>query len=97
MISRNWLTAGVASAVLAFGIAACGSDSDDGDATAASGGDLSGEIAGAGSSAQEAAEEAWIAGVQDANPDVTISYDPVGSGGGRDAGPYARPGDVLPG
>jgi phosphate transport system substrate-binding protein len=70
--------------VLAFGIAACGSDSDDGDATAASGGDLSGEIAGAGSSAQEAAEEAWIAGVQDANPNVTISYDPVGSGGGRE-------------
>jgi phosphate transport system substrate-binding protein len=28
--------------------------------------------------------EAWIAGFQSANPDVTISYDPVGSGGGRE-------------
>ena len=29
-------------------------------------------------------QEAWIAGFQDANPDVTVSYDPVGSGGGRE-------------
>ena len=27
---------------------------------------------------------AWIEGFQEANPDVTISYDPVGSGGGRE-------------
>ena len=42
------------------------------------------EIAGAGSSAQDAAQEAWIAGFQTANPGATISYDPVGSGGGRE-------------
>ena len=28
--------------------------------------------------------QAWIAGFQDANPDATIAYDPVGSGGGRE-------------
>ena len=45
---------------------------------------LSGEIAGAGSSAQQAAQEAWIAKFEDQNSGATISYDPVGSGGGRD-------------
>ena len=28
--------------------------------------------------------EAWRAGFQSANPDVTINYDPAGSGGGRE-------------
>lgn len=27
--------------------------------------------------------QAWVAGFQSAHPDVTVSYDPVGSGGGR--------------
>jgi phosphate transport system substrate-binding protein len=44
---------------------------------------LAGELNGAGSSAQQSAMEAWVATFQDANPDVTINYDPVGSGGGR--------------
>jgi phosphate transport system substrate-binding protein len=83
---------------LAFGAAACGSSDDDssstssgGAATSAStsggsagGGDLSGSIAGAGSSAQAAAQEAWAAGFQQANSGATVSYDPVGSGGGRE-------------
>jgi phosphate transport system substrate-binding protein len=84
---------------LAFGAAACGSSDEDTSTTgsasapsatttagggAAGGGDLSGSIAGAGSSAQAAAQEAWTAGFQQANPGATISYDPVGSGGGRE-------------
>ncbi|MBX5443150.1 MAG: phosphate ABC transporter substrate-binding protein PstS [Solirubrobacteraceae bacterium] len=76
---------------LAVGATACGGDDDAasagptgaGAATAAAAA-LSGEIAGAGASSQAAAQEAWIAGFQTANPDVTISYDPVGSGGGRE-------------
>jgi len=44
---------------------------------------LSGRIAGAGSSAQESAMQAWVAGFQSAAPDVSVAYDPVGSGGGR--------------
>ncbi|WRS30538.1 phosphate ABC transporter substrate-binding protein PstS [Actinomycetaceae bacterium MB13-C1-2] len=44
---------------------------------------LSGTFAGAGASAQEAAQAAWIAAFQSDNPDVTINYNPVGSGGGR--------------
>ncbi len=72
-------------AVLAAGslaLTACGGDSDEPSDGAAS--DLSGTLAGAGSSAQAAAMEGWIAGFQDANPDATINYDPVGSGGGRE-------------
>jgi phosphate transport system substrate-binding protein len=69
-------------AVLAFGVAACSSDSDSG--SSSGGGDLSGQIAGAGASSQEAAMQAWIANFQTDNPDVTITYDPVGSGGGRE-------------
>ena len=45
---------------------------------------LSGEIAGAGSSAQAAAQETWRAGFQEQNSGATVSYDPVGSGGGRE-------------
>ena len=81
-----------ASAVLAVGVTACGDDEDTGSsngggtATAAEsgGGSLSGNLAGAGASSQDAAQQAWIAGFQTANEDVTVSYDPVGSGGGRE-------------
>ncbi len=46
--------------------------------------ELSGEIAGAGASSQAAAKEAWIAGFQQANPGTTVTYDPIGTGGGRE-------------
>src|SRR3546814_2706515 len=46
---------------------------------------LSGELNGSGASSQESAMDAWRSGFQNANPDVTVSYDPVGSGGGRTA------------
>ena len=39
---------------------------------------------GAGASSQGSAQEAWIAAFQTANPDVTINYDPTGSGAGRE-------------
>ena len=45
---------------------------------------LSGTIVGAGSSAQQAAQEVWVAGFQGENPNVTVEYDPAGSGAGRD-------------
>lgn len=76
-------------------LSACGSDDPinhpwrPGGAPQTGGGDaaeiegLGGTVAGAGSSAQEAAMQAWIAGFQAANPDVSVAYDPVGSGGGR--------------
>lgn len=77
--------------VVALSLTACGSDNPTGDAETTGGTDtapvssLSGELVGSGASSQESAMEAWRAGFQTANPDVTVSYDPVGSGGGRTA------------
>ena len=73
-------------AVLATGslaLTGCYSDANQGNTGSAATG-LSGRLAGAGSSAQAAVMQAWIAGFQSANPDVTVNYDPVGSGGGRE-------------
>ena len=54
--------------LLALGVAACGSDDSSQQRRHGSGNgpSLSGEIAGAGSSAQEAAQEAWIAEFENA-------------------------------
>src|SRR4029079_205746 len=41
-------------------------------------------VTGAVASAQEAPQAACQSGFQSANPDVTVNYDPVGSGGGRE-------------
>jgi phosphate transport system substrate-binding protein len=75
----------------ALALTACGSDpapsggdnNGGGDTPAAS--DLSGKLAGSGATSQESAQNAWIAKFGEANPDVDLSYDPVGSGGGRKA------------
>ncbi|TQL47023.1 phosphate ABC transporter substrate-binding protein (PhoT family) [Homoserinimonas aerilata] len=45
---------------------------------------LSGTLVGGGASSQGTAQEAWVAKFQTANPDVTVEYDPTGSGTGRD-------------
>lgn len=86
MSGTRWIAVLVSAAVLALGIAACGGsdDSSSGGGGSSSGGELSGEIAGAGATSQEAAQEAWIANLEAENSGVTISYDPVGSGGGRE-------------
>ncbi len=44
----------------------------------------SGTLVGAGSSAQQAAMQGWTAGYASLQPEVTVNYDPVGSGGGRE-------------
>ncbi|WP_100500737.1 phosphate ABC transporter substrate-binding protein PstS [Geodermatophilus chilensis] len=46
--------------------------------------ELSGSLAGAGSSAMQAAMQGWTAGYSSVQPGVTVNYDPVGSGGGRE-------------
>jgi phosphate transport system substrate-binding protein len=87
MISKRLLLVLAMAAALAFGTAACGdanSGSDSSNAASDSGGSVSGNLAGAGSSAQDAAMQSWIAGLQSSSPDATVSYDPVGSGGGRE-------------
>lgn len=73
----------------ALALSACGDDAATTDTTGTAGdgggsSSLSGTIAGAGSSAQTAAMQAWLAGFSDANPDAVVNYDPVGSSGGRE-------------
>ena len=60
---------------------AAGTDSDTDEGTASN---LTGTLVGAGASSQQSAQEAWVAGFQMANENVTVEYDPIGSGGGRD-------------
>jgi phosphate transport system substrate-binding protein len=89
-LSRVALAFGAGS--LAFALTACGSDNavptdetDNGGETAAeetAGEMLSGSLAGAGASSQEAAMNAWIAKYQGEQPDVSVTYDAVGSGAG---------------
>lgn len=45
---------------------------------------LSGTVKATGASSQGAAQQAWTAAFQTANPDVTVNYQPTGSGTGRD-------------
>ena len=85
-------TRGIAAAVLALAgslaLAACGAANEtsaSSGAGAATGAEqLSGTLNGAGSSAQQAAMQAWAAGFAGRQPGVTVNYDPVGSGGGRE-------------
>ncbi|UFU02604.1 phosphate ABC transporter substrate-binding protein PstS [Ruania suaedae] len=76
---------------LALTLAACGSDSSADESTGGSdngGGEdtseLSGTIAGSGASSQENAVQGWLAGFMEANPGATVTYDPTGSGTGRE-------------
>src|SRR3954465_11385828 len=70
-------------------LAACGasneasSGSGSGSGSSGNAAQLSGSLNGAGSSAQQAAMQGWSAGFNKEQPNVTVNYDPVGSGGGR--------------
>ncbi len=61
-----------------------GAGPDASSARNASGLNLTGNLVGAGASSQGKAMEGWIAGFADAHPDVLPSYDPSGSGAGRE-------------
>ena len=77
---------GALGAVAALALTACaaneGTDtaSDTTDETST----LSGTLDATGASSQTAAQEAWVANFQTANPDVTVNYEPTGSGTGRE-------------
>jgi len=74
-------------AALALALSGCGAANDDeGDDTGGDtgGGSLSGTLNGGGASSQESAQGVWRAGFQGDNSGVTVNYDPVGSGTGRE-------------
>jgi phosphate transport system substrate-binding protein len=91
LISKRF--AGFAGLALVGALALSSCAANEGTAPAASGGtgseapasELSGDLVGAGASSQGSAQEAWYAAFQTANPDVTVTYDPSGSGAGREA------------
>ena len=70
-------------AALALALSGCAAANDSGGSTSG-GGDLAGTLNGGGSSAQEAAQGVWRAGFQGQHSGVTVNYDPVGSGTGRE-------------
>jgi phosphate transport system substrate-binding protein len=66
-----------------------GTETTDGEAAETTDGEapmaeVSGTLIGAGASSQAAAMQGWQAGFQALNPDATVEYDPIGSGGGRE-------------
>ena len=74
--------------VMLASVAACGDNtaattdnSSSSDSTSKST-PISGNFSGAGASSQQAAVEAWIAGLQGTNPEAKIAYNPSGSGAG---------------
>lgn len=86
-----------AAVILALGLTACGAANEpetdpagngetDGGTTSSevTDSEVTGTISGAGSSAQGAAMQAWIAGFTEVAPEATVNYDPIGSGGGRE-------------
>ena len=76
------LALGIALTMTACGAANENSGSDGNTPTNGSG--VTGTLNGAGSTAQQSAMDAWRGSFQTANTGVTVNYDPVGSGGGRD-------------
>jgi phosphate transport system substrate-binding protein len=85
---RKLLAPSVAALALSVSLTACGagneSDAAASDGASEASGGLSGDLNGAGSSAQEKAQGAWATGFQGMNDgNVTVNYDPVGSGDGR--------------
>ncbi|GGH43466.1 phosphate ABC transporter substrate-binding protein PstS [Microbacterium album] len=76
-------------AVAALTLAGCASNENPGggDPSAPAGGgdsNLSGTINGTGASSQAAAQDAWVSAFQTAHGDVTVNYEPTGSGTGRE-------------
>ncbi len=80
--SRRIAAPVAAAAALGLTLSACSASNEDPEGGSDS--SLSGELVGAGASSQEAAMAGWSAGFQSANPDVTVNYDPSGSGAGRE-------------
>lgn len=73
-------------AIAALALAGCASNESGGSSTPSDNASaLTGTLNGSGATSQQVAVQAWTTGFQTANPDVTVNYDPAGSGAGREA------------
>jgi phosphate transport system substrate-binding protein len=83
-ISRLGSAAALA-AVTALALSSCAANEAPAEGGDASSSTLSGTLNGIGATSQGAAQEAWNAAFQTANPGVTVTYAGEGSGAGREA------------
>ncbi len=82
---KKTMRVGASVAALALLLTGCATNEGGGGASASSSEQYTGTLQGTGASSMNAAQEAWIAMFQTANPDVQINYSPEGSGAGRTA------------
>ncbi len=77
---------GAVAAIAALALAGCAANETPSDTPSASEGPaLTGTLNGSGATSQQVAVSAWTQLFQTANPDVTVNYDPQGSGTGRES------------
>ncbi|MFD4958968.1 phosphate ABC transporter substrate-binding protein PstS [Microbacterium sp. NPDC058389] len=78
---------GAVAAIAALALAGCASNETPSDTPSATSDapKLTGTLNGSGATSQQVAIQSWTQLVQTANPDVTINYDPQGSGTGRES------------
>ena len=80
---RRIVVPSLAALSLGLAVSACGAANESSSSNSGSGSSsLSGTLKGSGSSAQQAAIQAWSAAFGQKNSGVTINYDPAGSGAG---------------
>lgn len=83
---KKTMRVGASVAALALLLTGCATNEGGGDASASGSSEqYSGTLQGTGASSMNAAQEAWIANFQTANPDAQLNYSPEGSGAGRTA------------
>ncbi|AZS37616.1 Phosphate-binding protein PstS3 [Microbacterium lemovicicum] len=79
---------GAVAAIAALTLAGCASNEGGAGAAPVSSdapAGLSGTLTGSGATSQQVAIQSWTAEFQTTNPDVTVNYDPAGSGTGRES------------
>ena len=81
---RRAVLPGVAGLALALTGCAASNEGGSDETGGVEAGSLSGQYTVGGASSQEAAQLAWTTGFTDVQPDVTMTYEPIGSGGGRE-------------
>jgi phosphate transport system substrate-binding protein len=81
---------GAVAAIAALALAGCasneGGNTSGGESSSGTeGGTLAGDLVGGGATSQEVAVQTWTKGLQEANSDLTVTYDAGGSGAGRES------------